>query len=51
MEARGIADLHPGKDQIIRVATVRTSNGTEMRRPTVKLCRLPIQEEDMTVEK
>lgn len=46
-----ITDLHPGKDQIIRVATVRTSNGTEMRRPTVKLCRLPIQEEDRTVEK
>lgn len=46
-----VIDLHPGKDKIIRVATVRMANGTEMRRPTVKLCRLPIQEEDITVEK
>lgn len=45
-----ITDLHPGKDKVIRVTTGRTANGTEMRRPTVKLCRLSIQEDDMTVE-
>jgi len=45
-----ITDPRTGKDKIIRV-TVRTAYGTEMRRSTVKLCRLPIQKEDMAVEK
>lgn len=36
-----VCELHPGKDQQIRVVTVKTSFGT-FKRPTVKLCILPI---------
>lgn len=35
-----IVQLHPGKDGIARVATVRTIQGT-IKRPLVKLCPLP----------
>jgi Family of unknown function (DUF5641) len=45
-----VIELHPGKDQVIRVVTLRMANGTEMRRPTVKLCRLPVQEDEDSVE-
>lgn len=41
--------LHPGKDGHVRVVTLRTSNGTEMRRPVVKLCRLPVLEGEQSV--
>jgi len=41
-----IINVHPGKDGIVRVATVRTATGNEMRRPVVKLCRLPVQGEE-----
>lgn len=46
-----ITQLHPGKDNVIRVATVRTAGGVEMLRPTVKLCRLPVQDVEEIVEK
>lgn len=36
-----IDEVHPGKDGIVRVATVRTVNGSYMR-PINKLCRLPL---------
>lgn len=36
-----IQALHPGQDGITRVVTVRTSSGTVMKRPLVKLCPLP----------
>jgi len=36
-----VTGLHPGKDEIVRVATLRTANG-EITRPVVKLCLLPI---------
>lgn len=36
-----IIDVHPGSDGVIRVATVRTQSGI-MKRPSVKLCPLPL---------
>lgn len=38
-----IVAKHPGPDNLTRVVTVKTKNG-EMRRPLIKLCPLPIQE-------
>lgn len=32
-----IVDIHPGKDNVVRVATVRTSSGNIFKRPVVKL--------------
>lgn len=40
-----ITELHPGADQLVRVVTVRTKNGT-YKRSVSKLCRLPIGEEE-----
>lgn len=37
-----IKDVHPGSDGMVRVATIRTPDGT-CRRPVVKLCLLPSQ--------
>lgn len=37
-----ILKTHQGSDEIIRVVTLKTSNGNELKRPFVKLCRLPI---------
>lgn len=36
-----ISKLWPGKDGQIRIASVKTSSG-EVKRPTVKLCPLPV---------
>lgn len=38
-----IVDTHPGSDGVVRVATVRTANGT-FKRPLVKLCPLPFDQ-------
>lgn len=38
-----IVKVHPGKDGVVRVATVRLANGSELTRPVVKLCRLPME--------
>lgn len=42
--ARVVA-LHPGKDDITRVVSVRTSNGNVIKRSVVKVCPLPILDE------
>jgi len=44
-----VTNLHPGKDGHVRVVTVRTPNGADMRRPVVKLCRLPVLEGEQSV--
>ncbi|XP_050425489.1 uncharacterized protein LOC126836303 [Adelges cooleyi] len=41
-----VVQLHPGKDGTVRVVTLKTANNNELRRPAVKLCRLPIESED-----
>lgn len=41
-----VLQTHPGSDGTVRVVTLRTSNGNEMKRPVVKLCRLPIEAEN-----
>jgi len=46
-----VIQLHPGKDGVTRVVTLRTASGVEMRRPTVKLCCLPVHDDDSSVEK
>lgn len=35
-----ITDVHPGKDGLVRAATVKTAS-TQLKRPITKLCRLP----------
>lgn len=45
-----IVQVHPGKDGKTRVVTVHMANGLETQRPVAKLCRLPIEEEEI-VEK
>ena len=39
-----ITKIHPGCDGKIRVATIRLANGNEIKRPVIKLCRLPVEE-------
>lgn len=45
-----VTNLHPGNDGHVRVVTIRTASGTVTRRPVVKLSRLPINDENDTVE-
>lgn len=45
-----ITQVHAGKDGIIRVVTLRTSSGTEIKRPTIKLCLLPTDNDITPVE-
>ncbi|XP_050294945.1 uncharacterized protein LOC126735061 [Anthonomus grandis grandis] len=39
-----ITDVHPGKDGVVRVVSVRISNGNILKRSIVKVCPLPISE-------
>lgn len=41
-----IIDVHKGKDELIRVATIKTQTG-EVKRPVHKLCLLPNQESNL----
>lgn len=45
-----IVEVHPGSDGIVRVVTVRLASGSIMKRPVVKLCPLPIENEITDVE-
>lgn len=36
-----VSEVHPGKDQLVRVVTVRTAK-TIFKRPITQICRLPI---------
>lgn len=38
-----VTELHPGSDEVVRVVSVRTQDGT-YKRPVVKLVRLPIDQ-------
>lgn len=40
-----VVKLHPGKDKVIRVVTLQYK-GSLIQRPTSKLCRLPITDDD-----
>lgn len=37
-----VVEVHPGPDDIVRVVSVRTHDGT-YKRPVVKLVKLPIE--------
>ncbi len=39
-----IVELHRGRDEIVRVVSVKTSNGSVLRRSLAKVCLLPIEE-------
>lgn len=44
-----VSQLHPGSDNIVRVATIITSGNKSLQRPLVKLCPLPyVNAEDST---
>lgn len=38
-----VTEVYSGDDNVVRVATIRTADGKYFKRPTVKLCRLPIE--------
>lgn len=40
-----INDVHPGKDDLIRVVTVKMESGKLLKRPITKLCVLPVLED------
>ncbi|XP_025407152.1 uncharacterized protein LOC112681100 [Sipha flava] len=40
-----IVATHPGKDNVVRVVTVKLSTGTELKRPVAKLALLPTPDE------
>jgi len=44
-----VIKVHQGIDGEIRVVTVRIGSGTEMKRPTVKLCRL-LTDKDINID-
>ena len=37
-----VTHVHPGSDNVSRVVTIQRSDGRELQRPVVKLCRLPL---------
>uniref|UniRef100_A0A1B0GPR9 Uncharacterized protein n=1 Tax=Phlebotomus papatasi TaxID=29031 RepID=A0A1B0GPR9_PHLPP len=38
-----VTDVHPGKDGVVRVVTLKTKGNTIRQRPVVKVCKLPIE--------
>lgn len=44
-----ITETHEGKDKLVRAVTVKTQNNT-YKRPIVKICRLPISDNDIVEE-
>jgi hypothetical protein len=44
-----VISLSPGSDGIVRVVTLRTSDG-ELKRPIVKLCLLPVNNQDTNMQ-
>ncbi|XP_035914695.1 uncharacterized protein LOC118513244 isoform X1 [Anopheles stephensi] len=42
-----ITEVYPGSDGIVRVVKVRTAQGNEIKRPTVRICIIPNQERQM----
>jgi len=44
-----ITQVHPGKDDLVRVVTLRTSNQKEIKRPINKLCKLPTDLEPQSI--
>ncbi|XP_043468377.1 uncharacterized protein LOC122502410 [Leptopilina heterotoma] len=41
-----VSEVHPGKDNLVRVVSVKTSKGT-YRRPISQICLLPLQQEKL----
>jgi len=37
-----VVEVHPGEDEVVRVATVRDADGNLYKRPATKLCLLPL---------
>jgi len=37
-----VVEVFPGEDKIVRVANVQTAVGKIVKRPAVRLCRLPL---------
>jgi len=46
-----ILETHPGKDGITRVVILRGPNNRTFKRPIIKLCILPLEEESVTRER
>lgn len=46
-----ITQVHPGEDGVVRVVSLRSKGNTISKRPVVKLCPLPIEEENNNVNK
>lgn len=40
-----VIELHPGKDNVVRVVSVRMANGAVLRRSVAKICVLPVDTE------
>lgn len=43
-------EVHPGVDEVVRVVTISTSSGSEMKHPTVKLCLLATEADAISVK-
>jgi len=44
-----VIEVHPGRDGNVRVVILRLGSGAEIRRPVVKLCRLPMDKDCVNV--
>ncbi|KAJ8980536.1 hypothetical protein NQ317_008333 [Molorchus minor] len=38
-----VKEVHPGADKIVRVVTIRCSDGSMIKRPLSKICVLPLE--------